>query len=457
MPSQAAILSAPSSRSPLAELLSFAWVKGSAPKIYGAKQGDASGLRRQLFFSIFTQALHSVTNVPRWNQGVDVATITKRVWTTSKGEAREAWLLAFTDATGRRHKEQHAKKRDAEASRVRHEGRVADGSFRGDAKKATVDAACQAYIDAIEARRDRGEVTEHYVRTTKAQLWNYVSPKPGRALGFDGGIGAVKLSQLTKGTVAEFRDRLRKAGVSAVTTRRILGSLSRALAHAVESDQVATNVAAGVRTKGRRDEGTEKVTPPSKAALAVVLAEAGDLADTIRFAAASGLRASETHALQWKNVDLEAGTVLVDRRVDAYGNVDVAKSKAGMRIVPLGGAMLRRLKAWKERTKFNSPDDFVFPATNGGHVDHRNLASRHWRPLIAKIAKAKKGFEPFGWHALRHFAISTWIEQGLPPKTVQTYAGHSTLAVTMDRYGHLFPSADNRAAMDRIADELFSS
>jgi integrase len=55
------------------------------------------------------------------------------------------------------------------------------------------------------------------------------------------------------------------------------------------------------------------------------------------------------------------------------------------------------------------------------------------------------------WHALRHFAISCWIDAELTPKTVQTFAGHSTLAVTMDRYGHLFKSDDHRIAMDAIA------
>lgn len=49
---------------------------------------------------------------------------------------------------------------------------------------------------------------------------------------------------------------------------------------------------------------------------------------------------------------------------------------------------------------------------------------------------------------------ATWIEAGLAPKAVQTFAGHSSLQVTMDRYGHLFPSEDHRVAMDAIAGEL---
>jgi integrase len=45
-------------------------------------------------------------------------------------------------------------------------------------------------------------------------------------------------------------------------------------------------------------------------------------------------------------------------------------------------------------------------------------------------------------------------QEWLAPKTIQTFAGHSSLAVTMDRYGHLFPSDDLKAAMDAIAGEL---
>jgi hypothetical protein len=42
----------------------------------------------------------------------------------------------------------------------------------------------------------------------------------------------------------------------------------------------------------------------------------------------------------------------------------------------------------------------------------------------------------------------------LTPQSVQTFAGHSSLTVMMDRYGHLFPSDVHKAAMDAIAGEL---
>lgn len=63
----------------------------------------------------------------------------------------------------------------------------------------------------------------------------------------------------------------------------------------------------------------------------------------------------------------------------------------------------------------------------------------------------------FNWHALRHFAVSCWIEADFKPKTVQTFACHRSLQATMDRYGHLFKSDDHKAAMDAISESLFNS
>lgn len=387
-----------------------------------------------------------------------MATVTKRNWTTGKGEARQAWVVAFTDAAGKRHKEQFATKREAEARRVEAEGQVRGGTYRADATSKSVHDACAGYLASLEKRRDRGErVTEHYYRTSQAQLWNYVSPQDDRTIEFDKGIGATKLAQFTTRAVTQFRDDLRDAGVSVVTTRRILGSLSRAIKWARSQDWIATNPVEGVTVTGRRDEGSKKVTPPPKEALSAILKAAGtDLKVKVSFAAASGVRASELWALVWGNVDLDKCEVTIDRRVDAWGNVDVTKSKAGMRTIPLGKAIVAALTGLKRETNMLGDDDLVFPNRKGQHFDHRNVMSREWRPLLAKVKGANPDFEPIGWHALRHFAISTWIEAGLKPKTVQTFAGHSSLAVTMDRYGHLFPADDHREAMDRISAEIFT-
>jgi integrase len=51
----------------------------------------------------------------------------------------------------------------------------------------------------------------------------------------------------------------------------------------------------------------------------------------------------------------------------------------------------------------------------------------------------------YGLHSLRHFHASWLINRKadggleLPPKEVQTRLGHSSITMTLDVYGHLFP------------------
>ena len=91
------------------------------------------------------------------------------------------------------------------------------------------------------------------------------------------------------------------------------------------------------------------------------------------------------------------------------------------------------------------------------------MVKRKFLPLF-DVLETKRKEDPakyleaplrFNGHALRHFAVSCWIDVGLSPKTVQAFAGHSSLQVTMDRYGHLFRSDDHKRAMDTIADDMF--
>lgn len=395
------------------------------------------------------------------SDGQAMATVTKRQWTNKSGE-HESWMLAFTDANGKRHRKHFKTKREADADRITLEGQVVKGTFRAEAAKTTVADAIKMYVAHLEARHRRdAKVTTTYLATTKAELMNYVAPTPRddddrpkgkRAVGFTEGLGTIRLSQLTSSAVGDLRDRLLDVGVSVSTTRRALASLSRALAYAITKDLVAVNAAKGVKVIGRRDEGPQKIVPPSKDALRALLKAADpDFAVRLRFAAASGLRASEQWALRWRHVDLDVGDVTVESRVDIHGVEDTTKSKAGLRTVPLARAVCASLLEWKSRSAHSDDDDLVFPNTTGGHTRHGNMLKRQYGPLLDTIDGAT-----FNWHSLRHFAVSTWIEQGLPPKTIQTYAGHASLAITMDRYGHLFPSSDHRSAMDRIADEVFS-
>ncbi|MCW5703772.1 MAG: site-specific integrase [Bradyrhizobium sp.] len=405
-----------------------------------------------------------------------MAKVRKRTWTAANGETRTAWAVDFTDSNGARQRKQFRSKRAADDFRVEIEGKLRAGTFRPDADRVTVKEVAEAYVDYAEGRSRRNErFTQHHLRVVKGRIWNYICPdekrraevakRNAKLTPFSKGIGAIKMSHLTARVVGDFRDRLREAGVSVVLTRKVLTTLHAMLDYAVGQDIVAVNAAHGVKVIGRRDEGTKKIVPPSKEFLkALIDAADPDFRLKIVVAASTGLRAGEMHALRWKHIDFDSGTLTVDTRVDRYGVEDVPKSKSGIRAIPVSATVLKHLREWKARSKFSKGSDLVFPNSKGTYEWHSNLLQGKFLPLLEKM-RERHSEDPqshpavpdhMNWHGFRHFAISTWIESGLTPKTVQTFAGHSSLAMTMDLYGHLFKSEDHGRAMDSIAKGLFT-
>ncbi len=77
------------------------------------------------------------------------------------------------------------------------------------------------------------------------------------------------------------------------------------------------------------------------------------------------------------------------------------------------------------------------------------LNSGYWPEQRAAGLVNGKGEPKYsGIHALRHFFASWCINRRrdggleLPIKTVQQRLGHSTIVMTADTYGHLFPRGD---------------
>jgi integrase len=209
---------------------------------------------------------------------------------------------------------------------------------------------------------------------------------------------------------------------------------------------------------GPRDEGSKKIVPPLRQDIQSLLAAADeDFGLILMFAACTGARAGEQWAVRWRYIDLENGLLHIAGRVDAYGDEGAPKSAAGVRTIPLSSQLTAKLKAFKLKSKFKGPEDLVFANECGGYIGHDNLVKRRFHPLFERLERLKKPVRRFNWHALRHFAVSCWIEAGFTPKAVQTFAGHASLQVTMDRYGHLFPSEDHRKTMDQILEGFLVS
>ena len=158
-------------------------------------------------------------------------------------------------------------------------------------------------------------------------------------------------------------------------------------------------------------------------------------------AAFTGLRASELRGLRWQDVDLKKSELHVRQRADRYNEIGSPKSADSERTVPFGSFVTNTLREWK----LKHPGKLVFGTSKDNVVEHSNLVKASIFPA-SPLRDGKPKYT--GLHALRHFYASWCIDRNMPGKVIQERMGHSSIVITMDIYGHLFPRGDDAAEID---------
>lgn len=121
--------------------------------------------------------------------------------------------------------------------------------------------------------------------------------------------------------------------------------------------------------------------------------------------------------------------------------------------------MLPALKEWKLACPLGDAG-LVFPNATGTIAYHEQVL-RHLGAVMVRAGVVDKDGKPkYALHAFRHFFASWCINppdrggRGLSAKVVQDLLGHSSIVMTLDLYGHLFPRGDDRNELAAAAKRL---
>jgi integrase len=385
-----------------------------------------------------------VQHITNHYTGGDVS-VRKRKWVTRSGEVKEAWIVDYSQ-DGERHIETFKRKKNADAYAQQVGVDIRAGTHTPVSKSITVARAAEDWIKSVQLEKREASTIAQY-----RQHARHITDR----------IGNHKLAGLTATRVNAFRDEL-LASMSRAMARKVLSSLKSLLRDAQRRGNVAQNVALSAKRIDVDKRGKKKlkigVDIPSADEIRALMAAMPDRWRPVLLTAiCTGLRSSELRGLRWADVDLKGCVMHVRQRADRYNEIGEPKSKAGHRTIPLGPFVLNVLREWKLKCP-RAKEGFVFPTSTGAISRHndivRALKSVMLAAKITKSAKDKSGNSIVmpkytGLHALRHFYASWCINpldrggQGLPPKVVQNQLGHSSIVMTMDTYGHLFPPSDD--------------
>jgi integrase len=248
-------------------------------------------------------------------------------------------------------------------------------------------------------------------------------------------LGALRLTDLSLDDVQDYADRLLAAGSQPSTIRNAIMPVR--VICAWRRREVPVNPTDGLRLPAVRC-GRDRIASPAEAERLLVALGPADrpLWATALYA---GLRRGELMGLRWQDVDLARGVLHVVRAWDPKEREMVApKSQAGVRRVPIPAA-LRAFLAPLKLASGADPEALVF-GVRGEPFSASSIGER-----ANRLWKAA-GLQAITLHECRHTFASLMIAAGVNAKALSTFMGHANISITLDRYGHLMPGAEDEAA-----------
>jgi integrase len=300
-------------------------------------------------------------------------------------------------------------------------------------------------------RWERGSA--HDLRPTTRELYagvlrKYLLPRFGRW----------PLARIGTAEVKDMLSEELEAGkLSASAIRRHVLVLSVVLRAAVDDGRLARNPCEMVKLPPDRPRKMRVLEPHEVAELAAAIGQ--HYRPLVLTAAYIGLRWGELAGLRVDHVDLVTRRIRVDAQLIELNGVlsfGTTKTKAGVRTVTIPNALADELAVHFEREPvqisrlaFPTPSGLPMRRGNFRKVWTRTLKHVGWvseRDAVTGEVISEHPLAGLVFHELRHTAAALAIAQGAHPLTIKERLGHSSITVTMDRYGKLFPSLDEALA-----------
>lgn len=301
----------------------------------------------------------------------------------------------------------------------------------------------QYWLDEIVEPYRKHKTTDSYRQICRL----YITPYLGRK----------RLDQLTTVDIQIFLNQLCKE-VSESTAHNAYLRLQTALAVAVRQKRLPDNPARDVE-KPRVTRRTIKPLRIEQCIKLLDTVKGHRLAPFYETALLTGMRQGELLGLRWNDIDFDNHTIHIRNQVQ-YVNGQIVqttpKTKRGDRIIPLDDDHAEVLKrhwqyqqderhflgtAWKEH-------GFVFASEVGTPLHPRNV-TRHFKALLKRA-----DLPDIRFHDLRHTAVSLMLKgKNKSYKEISEIVGHSSIAVTMDIYGHI-DKEDKARVLSALAETL---
>ena len=351
------------------------------------------------------------------------------------------YQVRWRDETNRQRSKIFDRKKDADAHHAQVTRHRQDGTLTTINTQLTVAALADRWLDAALHLSPRS------LETYRRDLNYYILPN----------FGDVTVAHLTAEAIQKWlRRELDRLSPSSV--HRHYRTMNTMLTWAVRNQYATVNPCARVNPPRVPRRQMRIFTIEQIEAIAAAVNPR--YRSFILVAAWGGLRWSELVGL--RRCDVAGAQITVAGQLqllDGEWRRSQPKTMAGSRTLLLPASVGAELSAHIEEFCGDAAESLVFTNRLGNPLGI-GFRSNVWYPACASIGlgeRVLRNHKPAysgvpRFHDLRHTSVALAIKAGAHPKVIQQRLGHSSIAVTMDTYGHLFEGMDAGLAddLDRI-------
>jgi len=341
--------------------------------------------------------------------------------------ANTGYRARYRDPLGRQRSRSFARKADAQRFLLEMESDKARGNWI-DPRGADV-ALAEWAEEFLRLGRRLAATTQ---QTYRRDLDKYVLPR----------FGAYRIGRIPPDEIENWLNDEIDAGIAPSSVHRHYRTLRRMLQVAVDKQKLLANPC--LRVQPPRVPGREMVFLGWEQAAGLANAHSDRYRALIYLAVDSGMRWSELIGLRRARVDLRTRKVRVTEqliRLDAGEWIrKEPKTPSSVRSITISSFTAGLLAHHLDHFAEPGVDGLVFVNEAGHPLISSSFWNNHFRRALRRAGVSCR------FHDLRHSSVALAIAEGAHPKAIQTRMGHSSINVTLDRYGHLFPELDESIA-----------
>lgn len=347
-----------------------------------------------------------------------MAKVKKRTWTNKDGSKGTAWTVDYIDNLGKRVMKSGFKtKADAESYLAQIRIELDKGTLIHKNKQLMFTAIADSFMNNYAESYCKLNTILGY----KGYLKNHLLPYFER----------FKANEITPNVIREYIKSMQDKGYKNKTINHTINLLSGIFNKAIENGIINYNPVTLVKRLRLPHLEMEFLdTFDIKALLQTAKLEYPTFYPLLQTAIATGMRRGELLALTWNDVDFDRKLIRVNKSLN-HDKVEETKTKNSIRNVCVPENLITVLKEWKRKAP---KGNVIFCNSVGTYLDPNNMVKRYFKPCLAKA-----NIKDIRFHDLRHTYASLMIAKKMPIKFIQQQMGHSSIQVTLDKYGHLMP------------------